>query len=306
VEERLTAFLAVARSGRVSEAARRLHLAVSSVSHDIASLEADFGARLFVRTNRGMVLTPAGRTLLAYAEAIEAEWRRAFREVRRTTSGRTAVHLAASHTAVDVFLPAPLGHFRREHPDVRVTVTMANSATVLGQVESGQVDFGLVEGRLGARRLRVTALWQDELALAVSSRHPWAAREQVTLDELATADVILREEGSGTRRVLEAALHHAGRDLSDLRVVMELSSLRAIVAMVAHGVGVSVLSRRLALPDPAGTPAVAFVPVAGLRLRREIDLVARAGDELGDAARALVGHLEAAAAADRRRSRARP
>jgi DNA-binding transcriptional LysR family regulator len=303
MDARLVVFLAVARAGRLSEAARRLNLAVSSVSQQIASLEGDFGARLFVRTNRGVALTPAGTTLVGYAEAIEAEWRQAFREVRRATSGAASVHLAASQTACEVFLPSPLGRFGRDRADVRVTVTMANSAAVLAQVESGQVDFGLVEGRLATRGLRITALWQDELGLVLAADHPWAARAEVTLDDLTTAPLILREDGSGTRRVLEAALHHAGRDVANLRVVMELSSLRAIVAMVASGVGMSVLSRRLVLPGTSAVPDVAFVPIAGLRLRREIDLAVRATDDLGEAARALVAVLETSAAADRRRAR---
>ena len=295
MERRLAAFLVVARTGRLSEAARRLNLPVSSVSQQIGSLEVDFGVRLFVRSNRGMALSSAGEALRRHAEEIEATWRQAFREVRRAESGVQAVHLAASQTVTEIFLPEPLGRFRRHEPTVQLTLTMANSAGVLLQVETGQVDFGIVEGRLHTRGLNVSPLWQDELGLVVSTRHPWAGRSEVGVDELAEADLILREEGSGTRRVLESALHHVGRDLGDFRVIMELSSLRAITAMVSHNVGVSVLSRRVAT-DSAGAPsAVVFVAIAGLRLRREIDLVTRDGDELSAASRRLVALLERSA-----------
>ncbi len=234
MEPRLTAFLAVARSGRLSEAAKKLNLSVSSVSQQISSLEADFGVPLFERSNRGVALSPAGEALRRHAEEIEAGWRRAFREVRRAASGERSVHLAASR-------PSPRSSCRRcsassvgaSRTSRAHTLTMANSASVLAQVESGQVDFGIVEGRLGARSLRATPLWHDELGLVVCSRHPWADRREVSLGGASHGRPDPARGGFGhppgsSRR----ALHQSGYELGQFRAIMELSSLRAITAMV--------------------------------------------------------------------------
>ncbi len=284
-------FLAVAREGQLTEAARQINMSVSNVSQQISSLEADFGTRLFVRTNRGASLSPAGEVLRKYAENIEADWRLAFREVHRLAMGEDAVHLAASHTAIEVFLPRPLGAFRRRLPEVRVKLILDNTAGVLAQVETGQVEFGIVEGRVGRvgrKPLHRTNLWRDQLGLIVSARHPLAGRSDVSVDELARQDLIVREEGSGTRRILESALKGVDRDLGAMRVIMELSSTRAIVAMVRHDIGVSVLSHTLA-DDPQN--GVCFVPISELHLHRQIHLVSRDPGEHGPAAQALIAEL---------------
>ncbi|MDA8344590.1 MAG: LysR family transcriptional regulator [Thermaerobacter sp.] len=285
MDQRLVAFLAVARAGRVTQAARQLNLSVSSVSQQITSLESDFGVRLFVRSNRGVVLSPAGATLRSFAENIEADWRSAFRAVRQSAAGDLVVHMSASHTVAEIFLPRPLGLYRRLYPAVQLNLTVQNSAAVLVQVETGQVDFGIAEGRLARHRLHVRDLWRDELGLIVSASHPWAGREGIDIAQLQEADLILREEGSGTRRIFESALHDAGHALDSLHVIMELSSLRAIVAMVRHGVGVSVLSRMVA--EEERESGIAFVPLPGLRLKRQIYLLDRGEQDLGPAARQL-------------------
>jgi DNA-binding transcriptional LysR family regulator len=199
------------------------------------------------------------------------------------------VHVAASHTVIEVFLPRPLGAFRRRFPAVQVKLTLDNSAGVLAQVETGQVDFGIVEGRVGrTRELDVMNLWRDQLGLIVSSSHPLAERSAVSVEELSQQDLIVREEGSGTRRILESALRGVDKDLSELRVIMELSSVRAIVAMVRHDVGVGVLSHTLA-DDPQN--GVCFVPIPELRLNRQIYLVSRTPNEHGPAAKELIADL---------------
>lgn len=286
----------MARTGRFSEAARLLNMSVSSVSQQMASLEGDFGTALFVRSNRGVALSPAGEALRGHAEAIEAQWRQAFRAVRGAIAGEPSLHVAASQTVAEVFLPEPLGQFCEAHPQVRLKLAMANSAAVLGQVETGQVDFGIVEGRVAGRGLRSTALWHDRLGLIVSRRHPWAGRDRIPVSDLLGVGLILREEGSGTRTILEAGLQQAGYDIGQFHTVMELSSLRAIAAMVSHNVAVSVVSD-MVMRDRAGTPDIVFVPIEGLRLERQINLVRRQADDLDANGQALVALLRRHSAA---------
>ena len=266
-----------------------MNLSVSAVSQQIAALEQDFGVALFIRGNRGSRLSPAGEVLKKYAERIEGHWGQAFREVRMVASGQLTIHMAASHTVSEVFLPEPLGRFRRQHQDVQVRLTLANSVGVASLVETGQVDFGLAEGPVGRRPLSVSPLWQDELGLVMSLDHRLAEAPVVRVTDLLGADLILREEGSGTRTVLEEALKRAGVHLDPGRIMMESSSLRAILAMIRHNVGVSVLSR--AVTDDA--QGVHFALIEGLSLKRDIVLLSRSTDDLTEPARALVDALGA-------------
>lgn len=284
MDSRIVVFLTTAREGRVTEAARLLNLSVSAASHQLAQLEKDFGTALFYRGNRGMQLTPAGETLLQYANQMEATWQKAYRDVRLKAEGDQAVRLSASHTVTEFFLPEPLGSFRTTYPDVRLELKMVNSAEVVTQVESGAVDFGISEGRIGHRHLHVTNLWSDQLGLILAKTHPWAARSHINIKDLTHADLIMREEGSGTRSVIEAALAHHGLSLDHLHVMAELASIRAILAMVANQVGVTILSTTV-IRD---VPGLTFIPIPDLNLTRRIHLFRRDAADGNDATDHLI------------------
>ncbi|MCY0877386.1 MAG: LysR family transcriptional regulator [Firmicutes bacterium] len=271
---RLTVFLAVARAGNLTQASRSLNLSPSAASNHIAALERELGATLFRRGRRGMELTPSGQVLLASAQDLESLWQKAVRDVRAEAEGVGRVRLAASHTAAELFLPLPLGRFRAKWPTVRLSLTMTNSADVVALVEQGAVDLGIIEtGSLRYRRLHHESLWRDELTFIVSTRHPLARKAQVSIHELLSLDWILREEGSGTRRVFERALERQGYGLHQLTVIMQLDSVRAIVAMVRHNVGVSVVSRALFLHHDLDALGIKALPVDGLNMARTLDAI---------------------------------
>ncbi len=273
MDPRLFVFLAVARLGQLTQASKRLNLSPSSVSSQIAALERDLGATLFVRGSRGMKLTASGRTLFSAAEQMEALWNKTARDVRAEQEGASRVRIAASHTTAELFLPRPLGKFRAQWPETLIHLVMTNSQTVLDMVTDGTVDVGIIEGAPLRGRLRHERLWTDQLTLIVSHQHPLAERGTVGIPELIGLDWILREEGSGTRRVFERALEHAGFSVSELHVMMQLSSLRSILAMVAHNVGVSVVSRAIFDAEEITVSGVAPVTITGLDLTRTLEAV---------------------------------
>lgn len=285
MDPRLFVFLAVARLGQLTQASKRLNLSPSSVSSQIASLERDMGAMLFLRGSRGMKLTASGRTLFSAAEQMEALWNTTSRDVRAEQEGVSRIRIAASHTTAELFLPRPLGRFRAQWPETLINLVMTNSETVMDLVIDGAVDVGIIEGTPVRRLLRHEQLWTDQLTLIVSSQHPMADRESVSVRELTALDWILREEGSGTRRVLERALEHAGFSVHELNVMMQLSSLRSILAMVAHNVGVSVVSRAIFDAEELTVSGVVPVPIAELDLTRTLEAV------LPGASSTLVQHL---------------
>ncbi|NMP20904.1 LysR substrate-binding domain-containing protein [Sulfobacillus harzensis] len=273
MDPRLFVFLTVARLGQLTQASKRLNLSPSSVSSQIAALERDMGATLFVRGSRGMKLTASGRTLFSAAEQMEALWNKTSRDVRATQEGVSRVRIAASHTTAELFLPRPLGRFRAQWPETLINLVMTNSETVLDMVTDGAVDVGIIEGTPVRGRLHHEKLWTDQLTLIVSTQHPLAHRESVSIPDLTALDWILREEGSGTRRVFERALEHAGFAVSELNVMMRLASLRSILAMVANNIGVSVVSRAIFGAEEITVSGVVPVSIVGLDLTRTLEAV---------------------------------
>lgn len=240
--EQLRIFVAVAEREHVTQAARDLRLTQSAVSAAVTALEARYATRLFDRIGRRIELTDAGRlflvearTLLAQAAAAEA--------VLADLAGlrRGSLAIAASQTVANYWLPPLLARFRAAHPGIAVRLALGNTETVAAQVAEARVDIGFVEGAVDDPVLAVTPVAEDELFLVVGPAIAVPARP--TAEELTALRWVVREPGSGTRAILEAALAEFALSLGDLDIVLELPSNEAVRAAVEAGAGAAALSR---------------------------------------------------------------
>jgi DNA-binding transcriptional LysR family regulator len=140
---------------------------------------------------------------------------------------------------------------------------------------------------------------QDELVLAVPASHPWAGRRAVRVQDLASQAILMRERGSGTRKVMEQALSEHGLDADRLRVALEVTSNEAVRQALKAGAGVAVISRR-AIEDDIQAGAVAALRFHEMRLMRDIFLVTHRTRSRSPLGKAFVAFLQSAASAARR------
>ena len=265
--EQLRVFVAVAREQHVTRGAKLLNLAQSAASAAIAHLEAHFSTRLFDRVGRRVVLTEAGRLLLAEATAVLARTESAEQAMMELAGlRRGALHVQASQTIAGYWLPRHLLAFRRAYPDIDIRMSIANTAQVALAVREGIADLGFVEGDVDDEKIVAEPVAKDSMVLVVGHGHPWLSRKQVVAAELAASEWVLREKGSGTRSVFETAIRKAGLSLDSLRVTMELPSNDAVRAAVEAGMGATVISASV----------VASAIEAGLLHRVKLDLPERA------------------------------
>jgi DNA-binding transcriptional LysR family regulator len=295
----LEVLLAVARAGSLNQASRQLGITQQGVSARIRSAEAQAGVALVSRTPRGSTLTPEGvvvaewaARLLAVASELDAGLA-AFRH-----DHRTRLRVSASLTIAEQLLPGWLVSLQaaarhRGEPPADVVLTVANSDTVAKQVRHGNADLGFVEGPGSPMGLHSRVIGHDELLVVVRPDHRWARRRRRPLSpaELAAARLVSREEGSGTKGVLTAALSAALGTRVTMPVALALSSTAAVKAAVAAGAGPAVLSE-LAVAEELASHRLARVPVAGVNLRRSLRAVWSGGDHppMG-AARDLLAQL---------------
>jgi DNA-binding transcriptional LysR family regulator len=282
-------FTTVAEVGTISGAARQLNLSQSAVSQKIQQLEREYGCTLLVRTPHGVMLTPAGEVLYRYAHKILRIIDQSRQALAQDPRGQRLA-IGASLTVAEYVLPDVLGRWYRGPAQPELSVVMANSRNVFDQVLNGSVDVGLIEAELASPQVLTRRFADDRLAVVTSATHPWAALQVVPLPAFLAEPLIIREPGSGTRAVLEAALAQIGLGVEDLTVRLVLGTTQAIKAMVAQGVGVSVLSVRAILPEERGR--YHFVEVEGLRFVRSFYAVLRR-DRQVPAALALVDRLVA-------------
>ncbi|WP_017941407.1 MULTISPECIES: LysR family transcriptional regulator [unclassified Thioalkalivibrio] len=242
-DRRLQVFLTVARLLSFTRAAEVLHMTQPAVTFQVRQLEEQLDTRLFDRNHNRVTLTDAGRLVQRYAERIfdtYGELEAALRELKGADGG--ALVIGASTTVAEYMLPALLGAFRREHPDIGIRLRVGNTESVVVMVEEGSVDLGIVEAPVTHRSLQVQPCLVDQLRLIVPTDHELAGRDSVSVADFIERPFICREEGSGTREVIMEYLGRAGYDRNSLRGCMELGSSEAIKGAVVAGMGISVLS----------------------------------------------------------------
>ncbi len=234
--ERLRIFIAVAEKQHVTRAASELNLTQSATSAAIAALETRYAIKLFDRIGRGIVLTQTGRDFLNEAREVVARVKTAA-QVLDDLAGlkRGSLSLAASQTVANYWLPPRVDAFRKAYPAIDLRVSIANTEQVAQAVNRGTADLGFVEGDVHDPSLAIRRMEGDSLAVVVGTSHPWTGKMRITPKLLTETCWILREPGSGTRSMFEAALKKFDVKLSDLDIRLELPSNEAVRVAVESG-----------------------------------------------------------------------
>jgi DNA-binding transcriptional LysR family regulator len=236
----LSSFLCVVRTGKISAAARRLHLSQPAVTAQIKKLEAALGVALFVRSSQGVTPTAAGERLVEFAQRMERLLEEAGQEVGAVEEPGGKLEIAASTTIAAHVLPGLWARYAARYPGARLRVRVDNSAAVIAAVRDGVVPLGLVEGHARAAGVRLAAFLDDEIVPVLGPTERWQVR---VLDDLRQVPILWREPGSGTRAVLERALRAAGLCRGPREIDIELGSTEAILSGANAGLGVGFVSR---------------------------------------------------------------
>jgi DNA-binding transcriptional LysR family regulator len=261
----------IAELGSLGRAASRHRMSQPAVSMRMSQLERRLGLTLLQRSPAGVRLTPAGERVVALSRRVLSETRELMAGVAALVAEESShLRVAASLTVAEYLLPGWLAALHRKSPDAILAVEVTNSAQVVVRVAGHHADVGFVEGhqpRPGG--MKAVVMRTDHLVLVVDPSHPWAHRQfPVTGAELAAAELVVREPGSGTRQVLEDTLGAFG----GLRSHLELGSTAAILAAARRGEGPAVLSA-LAVADDLDTGRLVAVPTEGIKLTRSLRAV---------------------------------
>jgi DNA-binding transcriptional LysR family regulator len=277
----------VADTGSLGKAAARAGISQPSASARMATLERRLGLRLLERSPSGSKLTPDGTVVTDWARRVleQAEALVSGAEALRTRA-RHRLAVAASLTIAEHLVPKWLLELRRLRPDTRVGLAVANSHQVIELLRGGEADLGFVEGPWVPRDLHSAVVGRDRLVVVVAPAHAWARRRQpLSGSELAAEPLLLRESGSGTRDVLEAAL--AAYDGPAVPLI-ELGATAPLRSAALSGSGPAVLSV-LAVAEDIAAGRLAEVAVADdVALGRTLRAVWLRGHELSEAAGGLV------------------
>jgi DNA-binding transcriptional LysR family regulator len=236
----MLAFVALARRGSFTEAAKDLFLTQSAVSHAMKALEREVGCRLVDRSGKRVTLTQAGEQLLRHAERILAEMRDArmgLDEISKWGHGR--LRLGASTTACQYFLPAVLREFKQSFPKCLIRIEPSDSPRQLELLRSQQIDLAIMLASKGLGDVTYVPLFTDELRFVVAPMHPWARLQRDPRSDLVNETLILYNQHSATFRMV---IDHFREERVGYNNFMELGSMEAIKELVKLGLGVAVLA----------------------------------------------------------------
>ena len=244
--DQLITFAAVAEHLNISRAAEALHLSQPAVSGQLRQLQDEFGEPLYRREGRGIRLTPTGAQLVEYAARLRDAYRQAhaYRDALRGFA-RGTLRIGASTTVASYLLPYLIAAFARRFPDVTIQTSGGNTADIVGAL--GSLDVGMIEGPVGADLPEGTGvhLWQeDEIVAIVPRGHALAVNAQAqrrapTLADVGAYPIVVREEGSGVRQLVEQAFADAQ---VATRVALEVTGVEGVKEAVRAGMGVGFVS----------------------------------------------------------------
>jgi LysR family transcriptional regulator, transcriptional activator of the cysJI operon len=273
---RVRVFRTVAHHLNFSRAAEELFLTQPAVTQQVKALEDELGVPLFDRGGGRITLTAGGKVLLPFADKMKEVSDQAFSAVAETT-GQQAGELAigASQTIGQYLLPNFVAGFVKAYPRIRVILRSGNTEAMLDALLAHEVHLALIEGPNQRKDLNIEPFLQDHMVLVVPTSHEWADQE-VEVDALKQQPLLMREFGSGSRRVVEKAIVAAGLPKKDLKIQMELDSTEGLLSAVEAGLGVTFVSR-WAVRNQLSLGTLKIARVRGLKLARQFSIAYPSG-----------------------------
>jgi DNA-binding transcriptional LysR family regulator len=269
--DQLNSFLEVARLQSFSLAAEKIFRTQPAISAQIRLLEQECGEKLFDRSGKKVLLTPAGEILHRYATqmlSLHKEALQAIAELNQTPRGKLSI--GANEATCLYVLPKTFATFKQQYPLVQISIYRNFSHKILQKVHEGAVDLGIVTLPQVAENMEIIPVFRDEVAAVVPRDHELAKKKSVTVEEFSHYPLILPKTGH-TRVMLDRML----RDYRNhLQISMELASVETIKKFVGAGLGISLISRAYAQAEVAAG-LLKLIPLEGQKLYRELGLIYR-------------------------------
>jgi len=275
----LRVFLCILEQGSLSAAGRELGMTQPAVSNHLHALEERFGIALLTRGG-GLRPTPAGESLAMHAQRVLGELSALENEMARHAGPRGRLVIGASSTPGELLVPRLAARFSAQYPEVALDVHMADTDVTIASLLAREVEVAVVGCMVEHPKLVGRVIEEEELVPVVATTDE-ISEDYVAAEDLAEIPFVMREEGSATRRAVEAGLREAG---IGPRVAMELGSNIAVAGAVAEGAGIGVIPSRFAASQSSVRP----LKVRGLSIRRPFVLVVERGRALSPAAEAFV------------------
>lgn len=281
IDIRLKVFRSVARNMSFTRASQELFISQPAISKHVQELEREFNTRLFDRMGSRISLTAAGQLLLDHTERILKDYQKMdfdMNALQKRFSGE--LRIGASTTIAQYVMPEILADFIAAYPQLSVTMLSDNSREIEKALQENRIDIGMAEGVIRQPQLKYAPFMKDELVAVVRSSNPLADKDEITVEELKTLPLVLRERGSGTLDVIEKSLSTHGLSLSDMDVIMHFGTTEGIKHFVEKSDAIGIVSVRSVDKDLLRGD-FKVIDVADMPMERDFVFVEKRGETSG-------------------------
>ncbi len=229
MDYRLKVFKKVAEKLSFTKAAAELFISQPAVTKHISALESELGQKLFIRKGNHIELTKAGQITLKYAREVERLYNELIFELSTLNNQiKGKLKIGSSSTMTQYILPKILADFKSKFSDLTISVINGNTEQIEKALLRNEIDLGIVEGKSKRLDCQYIEFIKDEIVLVAKSSNKLAKKLEMTLDQLKTLPLVLREDGSGTLEVIAYNLKQKGLNFNDLNVQIRLGSTEGI------------------------------------------------------------------------------
>lgn len=279
----LEIFIAVADTGKMREAAKKLFISQPSVSQAVKELEEHYHVKLFERLNQRIYITDSGKKLLPYARHIVASLEEC-EEMLNGDREHPVIRIGSSVSVGTALLEKYLQRYETVMPEADVRVTISNTSDVEAMILSSQIDLAIVEGQVESDELNCIKVDTDELFLVVGRKHPFYEKPDITLEMLNGQSLISREAGSADRNQFEQFLKE--RNIHMVRK-WSCSNVQNILYAVMEGKGIGILSNLL-IEKELQQGSLRALKLEQIHMKRDLKLIYHKNKYLSDAMRQFI------------------
>ena len=277
LDPRLLTFLAIVEEESYTKAAARLSMTQPGLSHQMKQLEEMYDVKLFHYENRRISLTEEGMVFRKYAEFLLYQEKMMKKELENLKKKRKKYYIGATMTLGEYTLAPHLKLFYDTFKEEEFSLMVDNTKVLLSHLQAGHLDFALIEGIVDKALYQVTLLKEVPFILVVGQDHRLSGRKEVFMEELLPETLLVREEGSGSRKVLETGLSTINFSIRGFERVIDIGNIGLLKKLTEQGAGISFMYKDAVLSElSSGT--LKEISVKNLRMVREFNFVTQPGN----------------------------
>ncbi len=269
---RIEAFINLCETRSYTKTAEVLNLTQPAITKQIQYLESFYNKKFFSYSNRKLILTEEGEVFLEYAKKIAALEKQMVQNLEEVKKKEVYLKFGATLTIGEFILGDIVTKYIKEKPDHKISLTVDNTEAILSMIGKGTLDFGFVEGLFNKEDFNSSILLNEPFIAVMSPSNKLKERKYIEIEDLKAYPLILREEGSGTRRVLERALEEKNLSIRSFNKIYEVANMNVIKQMVKENIGITFLYKACALKE-LQEGLLIEVPIKDFSLTREFNFI---------------------------------